>query len=157
MHVCVAGSGGQRRVWEAAIARGRTAWGTAKARFQASDSGVTLAPGLVSLMDASFACTTWAALTSHLNDPTVRAAARATRTSARTVRCLPGCASVRCRVRTAVPAHTSPLTPVRWVCACPCHPGTQVPFTLCHGDFHSSNMFLLPGAVEPAAVTVFDW
>ncbi len=33
----------------------------------------------------------------------------------------------------------------------------SVPFTLTHGDFHSANMFLLPGEVSPASVCMFDW
>ena len=33
----------------------------------------------------------------------------------------------------------------------------DVPFTLTHGDFHSSNMFLLPGDVSPSSVCLFDW
>ncbi len=36
-------------------------------------------------------------------------------------------------------------------------PTLQVPYSLCHGDFHSSNMFLLPGTVEPSAICMFDW
>ncbi len=51
--------------------RARAGWATTKSKFADASSGVSLDPKLVTVIEASFASTSWCALQSHLADPHV--------------------------------------------------------------------------------------
>ena len=51
--------------------RARAGWATTKSKFADASSGVSLDPKLVTVIEASFASTSWSALQSHLADPHV--------------------------------------------------------------------------------------
>ena len=51
--------------------RGVDGWAKTKSTYASPGSGVTLAPKLVALIDASFGATSWAAFQAHLSDPQV--------------------------------------------------------------------------------------
>ena len=53
--------------------RARAGWATTRSKFADASSGVSLDPKLVSVIEASFASTSWCALQSHLADPHVSA------------------------------------------------------------------------------------
>lgn len=92
--------------WELSFVGGKAAWLAAKLKYASPNSGVTLSPQLVHILDRSFEVSSWSTLQSHLRDP-------------------------------------------------------AVPFTLCHGDFHGGNMFIMgpqhANSMRADCIKLIDW
>jgi hypothetical protein len=93
-----------RENWEHSMATCLRRWQSAKVKASKPDSGITLSDKLVSIIDKSFASSSWEKLQAHLKN------------------------------------------------------SDKVPFTLCHGDYHAANMFLVRDKdTEVDRPIMFDW